>query len=92
MTIVKPHPYRRLADLRFRQATGRSILEVITEHQINKAKRLLMDKRLTIDGTADRCGFSSANYFKNVFSRTAGTSPSRWRKENLPDKCGFSVR
>ena len=58
MTIVKPHPYRRLADLRFRQATGRSILEVITEHQINEAKRLLENKRLTIDGIADRCAYA----------------------------------
>ena len=76
---------RRLADLRFRQATGRSILEVITEHQLNEAKRLLGNRYLTIGGIADRCGFSSANYFKNVFSRTVGTSPSRWRKENPPE-------
>lgn len=70
---------RRLADLRFRQATRKSILQTITETQINEAKRLLLSTTLSISEIASRCGFSNANYFKNVFYRTVGESPRAWR-------------
>lgn len=71
---------RRLADLRFRQATGKSILQVIIETKITEAKKLLWSTSLSVSDIAHRCGFSSANYFKNVFVRTVGESPRAWRK------------
>ena len=76
---------RRLADLRFRQATGKSILQTIIETKITKAKRLLRSTALPISDIASRCGFVSANYFKNVFVRTVGTAPRNWRN-TLPSE------
>ena len=73
---------RRLADLRFHQSTGKSILQSIIEVRINESKRLLQSTSLSVTDIANRCGFSSANYFKNVFVRTVGTSPRDWRKAN----------
>lgn len=72
---------RRLADLRFRQSTGKSILQTIIEAQTDEAKRLLRTSSLSIADIADRCGFTSANYFKNVFTRTVGKSPRAWRND-----------
>lgn len=71
---------RRLADLRFRQSTGKSILQTIIETRIGEAKRLLGTSSLSVADIAERCGFSSANYFKNVFVKTVGTSPRAYRK------------
>lgn len=71
---------RRLADLRFHEATGQSILQTIIETKINEAKRLLKSTSLQISEIAFKCGFSNANYFKNVFLRTIGQSPRAWRK------------
>lgn len=70
---------RRLADLRFHEVTGQSILQIITEVQIEEAKRLLRATTLTVSEIASECGFSTANYFKNVFARNVGTSPRSWR-------------
>lgn len=79
---------RRLADLRFRQSTGKSILRTITETKTNEAKRLLRSTQLTISEIAYRCGFSNANYFKNVFVRTCGLPPREWRARNVrPAQC-----
>ena len=72
---------RRLADLRFRQSTGKSILQTIIEAQTDEAKRLLRTTTLSIADIAGRCGFTSANYFKNVFTRTVGKSPRAWRND-----------
>ena len=70
---------RRLADLRFRQSTGKSILQAIIETKVGEAKRLLRSTALSITEIAERCGFTNANYFKNVFVRTIGKSPRSWR-------------
>ena len=78
---------RRLADLRFRQSTGKSILQTIIETKIHAAKRLLRTSSLPIADIADRCGFCNANYFKNAFARTVGMSPRSWRNAQRPDAC-----
>ena len=70
---------RRLADLRFRQATGKSILQTIIETRITEAKKMLRSTSLPVSNIARHCGFSSANYFKNVFVRTVGLPPRSWR-------------
>ena len=74
---------RRLADLRFHEATGQSILQTIVETQMKEAKRLLQSTSLRISEIAFKCGYSNANYFKNVFSRTVGQSPRSWRKASV---------
>ena len=73
---------RRLADLRFRQSTGKSILQAIIERKVCVAKQLLESTLLPIAEIASRSGFCSANYFKNVFVRTCGLPPREWRARN----------
>lgn len=70
---------RRLADLRFQQAKGKSILQTIIETKTEAAKHLLQTSSLSIADIASRCGFCNANYFKNTFVRTVGMSPRAWR-------------
>ena len=76
---------RRLADLRFRQVTGKSILQAIVETQVNEAKRLLSKTDLPVAAVALKCGFRSPNYFKNVFVRVCGMPPRAWRGRHPRD-------
>lgn len=70
---------RRLADLRFREIAGCSILQAILNRRIDEAKRLLAETEDEIVSIAMRCGYPDNNYFKNVFKRLTGLSPRSWR-------------
>ena len=71
---------RRLADLRFRELQGRSILEAITERRLDEVKRLLAGTRSTIDSIAASCGYGSPGYLKNLFKKRFGMSMREFRK------------
>jgi AraC-like DNA-binding protein len=64
----------------FRQVTGRTINQYLTEIRIEKAKRLLLYTSLSITEIALETGFSSSQYFSNVFRRAEGIEPSIYRK------------
>ena len=71
---------RRLADLRFRQIENKSILEVITEHRIEAVKRQLSRTNASIATITRNCGFSSANYLKELFRRHCGMTMRDYRR------------
>jgi transcriptional regulator GlxA family with amidase domain len=48
--------------------------------RLEKAKELLADAELSIEEAAERCGFSDVAFFRTVFSRETGLTPSRYRK------------
>lgn len=77
---------RRLADLRFRQLQGNSILQAIMEKRLDEVRRRLAGTREKIDSIAAACGFESPNYLKNLFKRRFAMSMSTFRKNSgLPD-------
>jgi len=63
----------------FRECTGSTFVELLTEHRINVARNLLRDQRLRIDEIAEMSGFRTAGYFTRIFKRFTGMSPSRFR-------------
>jgi transcriptional regulator GlxA family with amidase domain len=48
--------------------------------RIEMAKDLLADPDLSIEETAERCGFSDIAFFRTVFGRETGLTPSQYRK------------
>ena len=70
---------RRLADLRFRELQGRSILDTITERRLDEVKRLLAGTRNKIDVIASACGYQNPTYLKNLFKKQFGMSMSDFR-------------
>ena len=70
---------RRMAEMRFRKITGRSILEEIQSVRLEKAKSLLTDSKLDMTAIANFCGFSAAKAFWKFFRQKTGVSPSQWR-------------
>ena len=70
---------RRLADLRFRELHGRSILETITERRLDEVKRRLAGTKEKIDSIALACGYSNPNYLKNLFRKRFGMNMRDFR-------------
>ena len=76
---------RRLADTRFRAATGHSILAEIHSVQLERAAELLANPNQDLKSIHDFCGFSHANSLRKFFRRETGMTLSQWRARNLRD-------
>lgn len=70
----------RLADLRFRESTGSSLLATIIATRIDAVKRRLTFSHATIKAISAACGFQSENHAKKVFRQKVGMSMSEFRR------------
>jgi len=74
---------RRLADLRFREATGHTILDEIHSIRLQKVKDLLACAYQNTSAIPVRCGYSSLVDLRRVFKRRVGMTMSEWRRLNI---------
>ncbi len=65
---------------KFRQLTGFGFKEYLIGVRIKAAENLLSNSDLSICEISEKCGFSSSNYFGDIFKKIKGCSPSEWRK------------
>jgi AraC-like DNA-binding protein len=72
-----------MADIRFRRATGHSILDEIHAVQLERVKELLSDPLMQLKSISDFCGFTNPNSLRKFFLRETGMTMSQWREENL---------
>jgi AraC-like DNA-binding protein len=63
----------------FKQSTGMTPNDYLQRLRVNKARELLTCSTRTVTDIAHATGFSSSQYFSNVFRKYAGTTPSRFR-------------
>ena len=83
MTLAKKfNCSRTLFNLRFREATGHSVLDEIRHVRLEKALALLGGTDTPIGAIADFCGFGSGVELRRVFRAHTGMSLRQWRKEN----------
>jgi LacI family transcriptional regulator len=71
---------RRELERRTRTLLGRSPKEEITRVQIEMAKQLLTTANLPVATIAEKCGYTEAKYFCQVFRQRVGLSPGAYRK------------
>lgn len=64
----------------FKQCTGRTFSEYLTQVRIDRAKELLSETDLPVGELAREVGYSDPNYFSRVFARVTGMCPSRYRQ------------
>ena len=70
---------RRQAEIRFRKATGRSVLEEIHAVRLERAKELLRRGDMPMKVIADFCGFENPNSLGKFFKAKTGKTMTNWR-------------
>lgn len=66
---------------RFKQATGDSPLHYLQKLRIAAAKRLLESDHRTMQEISDAVGYQDTAYFRELFQRHTGVSPSAYRRQ-----------
>ena len=72
---------RRLLETRFTQATGRTLLQELTEVRMERARTLLRDTDDRVTEVAAASGFADANYFTKAFRHRHGLAPLKYRAD-----------
>lgn len=70
---------RRLADLRYREATGLTVRQALEELRFKGMKRLLRTTNLPIKRLTRKCGYDNELWVKYVFKRREGMTMSQYR-------------
>jgi AraC family transcriptional regulator len=64
----------------FRESQGISPAAFVKEIRLQHAERLLQTTFMTINETAEACGFTDTSYFCKTFRRRFSVSPGKYRK------------
>ena len=64
-----------------REMLGKTATEVIAGRVLLEIKRLLADRKLSVNKIADTLGFEDYSYFSRFFKKQTGQSPSDFRKK-----------
>ncbi len=64
----------------FRKYLGQTPNDYLNSFRLEKGMQLLKSTQLSITEIANECGFSSSNYFTELFTQQKGCSPSKYRK------------
>ena len=69
----------------YKEATGVSISDFITNARLEKAYALLSESEIAVSVIAEKTGFASANYFCRWFRKNTGISPQEYRCSKFID-------
>ena len=72
---------RRLAEIRFRETLGRTILDEIQRVRLERVCTLLKETNLSIGEITRACGFDSESHLGTVFRRRFGCTMRDYRKK-----------
>ncbi len=71
---------------RFRQTLNRTVLDVILDARINRAKGLLAQTGLSLEEVMRRSGFNHFQNFTDQFKQKAGATPGAYRRRFAADQ------
>lgn len=80
--MISEHTFLSLAYMCsvFKQETGATINQHITDYRIEKARELLKNRSYNISDVAENVGFSDSQYFAKTFKKKTGLTPSEYRE------------
>ena len=70
----------RMAEIRFKAATGKTIGEAIIDRRLSSACDYLRDGKTSVFAIANFCGWNSDIAFRKAFKSRFGVSPREWQK------------
>ncbi len=65
----------------FKEETGENFIEYLTNIRIEKAKKLLQNRELSIKNICVDTGYSDPNYFSRIFKKQVGVTPTEYREK-----------
>ena len=71
---------RRMLEIRFRKAVGRSLNDEIQRNHLETAKRLLAETDWSMTKIAAASGYNSGSYLNVLFQRLLGMGPTEYRR------------
>ena len=66
-----------------KEKTGVTFSEILTHCRIQQAKKLLLQKDVSVVEVGKNCGFLSTNYFIKVFRKMTGKTPKEYMSEEV---------
>ena len=70
----------------FKNRTGKTIHQYITEVRIDQAKQYLKDGSIKLIQISKSVGYQDAKYFTKVFEKTTGMKPKEFREKQYSEK------
>ena len=68
----------------FKNETGQTLNQYLTDYRIKMSKGFLSDPRYKITDISAKVGYSDGNYYSKTFRKIVGLSPSEYREKMLP--------
>jgi len=69
---------------RFKAATGSTLIERLQALRVEEAKRQLEQTSVSVDDISHDVGYEDASFFRRLFKRLTGLSPSQYRRMFKP--------
>jgi transcriptional regulator GlxA family with amidase domain len=69
---------------RFKTATGSTLIEYVQNLRIEEAKRLLEAGQMPVDDICVAAGYEDPSFFRRLFKRLTGLTPSQYRRMFQP--------
>ncbi|MGT2753877.1 response regulator transcription factor [Streptococcus ovis] len=76
LVFISPDHLARL----FKQETGKTLINYITDKRIEEAKKLLSASQATVYLIADQVGYDNYSYFSKIFKKMTGLTPLEYRQ------------
>lgn len=67
----------------FKEGTGQTILEYMTDYRFTRACELLRDPSYKVKEVSNKVGYENVSYFCSVFTKRYGMTPNEFRNKNL---------
>ncbi len=77
---LSPSHFRAL----FKEATGKSPMEMLVALRLERAKELLLHSALSVGQVAEEVGYADLHYFSRLFKRSEGMSPVQYVQSLRP--------
>ena len=65
---------------KFKQTTGKTVMEYYLSLKIERAKQLIRENELSVKQIADKLYFDTPNYFSKTFKKKTGLTPLQYKK------------